>query len=62
MSKKLIDYIRTEAIELLPLHVVLAQEALEPGTAIRSATSDTHKAEGYLCDSFYKPISRCVGE
>ena len=60
-TKILIDFMRPEILDELPLHVLLTEEAPMPDTATRLAPSDTHQAEGYLCEPFYKPISRCVG-
>lgn len=61
MKKTLKDYIRPEAVELLPMQVLLSEPMPEPDLATRMAPGDIHHAEGYICETFYKPISRCEG-
>ncbi len=62
MSKISNDHTEPEETELLPLHMLIIEEMPMPLGPTRLAVSDTHHAEGYVCETFYKPISRCVGE
>jgi hypothetical protein len=62
MSKISNDQTQPEEADLLPLHMLRVEEMPIPLGPTRLAGSDTHHAEGYVCEAFYKPISRCVGE
>jgi hypothetical protein len=62
VNEMFLESIHPDALESLPLHVLLTDEMPRPPRDTRSAPSDRHHAEGYTCESFYKAISRCVGE
>jgi hypothetical protein len=62
MSKTSINQLPPDELELVPLQFFLMQEMPVQDFQIRTAVSDAYHSEEYVCDMFYKLISRCVGE
>jgi hypothetical protein len=60
MKKNASDLFQFEALELLPLNVLMAEQMSAPETDSRIGVSDTYRSTQYVCETFYKPISRCV--
>jgi hypothetical protein len=54
------DLLTEEAQENVPIHYRLIQgHRPEEATGTRVATSAHHRSRGYVCQTFYKPLSRC---
>lgn len=62
MSETSINHPPPGELELVPLHFFLMEGSPLPPVQVREAASDTYHSEAYVCEVFYKQISRCVGE
>ncbi|HYL99128.1 MAG TPA: hypothetical protein VEZ90_09255 [Blastocatellia bacterium] len=61
-EKRLQEYIVSDALGSIPQSVKSAEEMPSAAISIRTAASDEYHAEEFLCQKFYKPISRCIPE
>ncbi len=62
MCKTTINHPPSGELELVPLQFLFMEEMPLPPVQVRAAASDTYHSEAYVCDVFYKQISRCIGE
>lgn len=55
---RLRDLIKVEALEHLSISVYHCKSITERGQLMKMVKSDFHDTEEYLCEPFYKPVSR----
>ena len=59
--KNLFARLSTAGRELVPVSYRFLQPRETRGTVLRLVESRPYRAAGYVCASFRKPISRCLG-